>query len=179
MSAAAVVLGPNIVLSALLFKRGRYAIVREAWPGGRNSPLVSQATVAELMRALGYPELRLSEDDRRELLADYLPFCLTVRMPAKLPMAPVCRTPSTCHSAAREGRAVPTGSSPATRISSAWRREFSCPIVTGKDFSSRLREEEDASTPLTHDIVQELPEPIQTVKLRGRCRSIVRIWPPG
>lgn len=37
------------------------------------------------MRALSYPELRLSAAEQQELLADYLPYCDTVRMPPDPP----------------------------------------------------------------------------------------------
>ncbi len=35
------------------------------------------------MRVLGYPKFRLPPASRRELLADYLPFCEAVRVTAK------------------------------------------------------------------------------------------------
>lgn len=37
--------------------------------------LLSRATAAELIRVLGYPKFALSADDRRQLLAEYLPYC--------------------------------------------------------------------------------------------------------
>jgi putative PIN family toxin of toxin-antitoxin system len=37
-------------------------------------------TAAELTRVLAYPKFRLSIDDRRELLADYLPFCEVITL---------------------------------------------------------------------------------------------------
>ncbi|MBY0575674.1 MAG: PIN domain-containing protein [Gallionellaceae bacterium] len=54
-------------------------------------PLVSSATAAELIRVLAYPKFKLAGEEQQELLADYLPYCATVRMPAKLPATPVCR----------------------------------------------------------------------------------------
>ncbi|MGH7963531.1 MAG: PIN domain-containing protein [Candidatus Binatia bacterium] len=47
-----VVLDTNVVLSALLFRTGRLAWIREAWSDGPLSPIVSRETGAELMRAL-------------------------------------------------------------------------------------------------------------------------------
>ena len=88
-----VVLDTNIVLSALLFAQGRLAPVRAAWQQTRFAPLVSTATATELMRALAYPKFRLTPDDQRELLSDYLPYCSTVRMPAVPPRTPECRDP--------------------------------------------------------------------------------------
>ena len=45
------------------------------------------------MRVLAYPKFKLSSAEQQELLADYLPYCATVRMPAKLPATPYCRDP--------------------------------------------------------------------------------------
>jgi len=88
-----VVLDTNIVLSALVFAQGRLAPLRQAWRQGQCKPLVSSDTVAELVRALAYPKFRLSPGEQQELLADYLPYCIAVRPPAKPPRTPVCRDP--------------------------------------------------------------------------------------
>ena len=86
-----VVLDTNLVLSALVFAGGRLAALRRAWQSGRCVPLASQATASELMRVLGYPKFKLATANREELLADYLPYCRTVRIPARLPKLPQCR----------------------------------------------------------------------------------------
>ena len=52
-------------------------------------PLVSRATVSELTRVLGYPKFQLSMDERRELLADYLPYCDVIELREKC--IQVCR----------------------------------------------------------------------------------------
>ena len=88
-----VVLDTNVVLSTLVFAHGRLAAVRNAGHEGVCSPLVSRATVAELVRTLAYPKFRLAPEEQRELLADYLPYCTAVRMPAKPPKTPACRDP--------------------------------------------------------------------------------------
>mgnify|MGYP000853336281 CR=1 FL=1 len=93
MSAPRVVLDTNVVLSALVFPTGRVAWARAAWREGRLSPLVSSVTAAELIRALAYPKLRLSAEDRQELLADYLPYSQAIAMSAKPPRVLVCRDP--------------------------------------------------------------------------------------
>lgn len=84
-----VVFDTNTVVSALLFANGRLAWLRQHWREGGCTPLISRATVAELTRVLGYPKFRLSQDDRLELLADYLPYCETIE-PAQR-CASVCR----------------------------------------------------------------------------------------
>ena len=93
-SAPRVVLDTNVVLSALLFAEGRLAPLRHAWRDARCHPLVSTVTATELMRALSYPKFKVSADEQHELLADYLPFCETVRMPSASPKTPECRDPS-------------------------------------------------------------------------------------
>jgi uncharacterized protein len=87
------VLDTNVVLSALLFGQGRLAPLRAGWRRAAFHPLASKPTVEELMRALAYPKFKLTLEDRREFVADYLPFCTIVRMPAKLPGTPPCRDP--------------------------------------------------------------------------------------
>ena len=89
-----VVLDTNVVLSALVFGRGRLGAMRLAWQQKKYVPLVSTDTASELIRALAYAKFRLSGAERDELLADYLPWCTTVRMPARPPRTPVCRDPN-------------------------------------------------------------------------------------
>lgn len=86
-----VVLDTNLVLSALVFAGGRLAVLRSAWQRGLCVPLVSQATASELIRVLAYPKFKLSAAQRDELLADYLPYCQSVRIPPSLPKLPQCR----------------------------------------------------------------------------------------
>ena len=88
-----VVLDTNVVLSALVFGGGPAARIRRAWQGGGCVPLVSTATVQELIRVLAYPKFRLSDEGREHLLADYLPWAATVAMPARPPATPPCRDP--------------------------------------------------------------------------------------
>ena len=90
-SAPLVVIDTNLVLSALLFANGRLAPLRLAWQMGQCLPLVSAATATELVRVLAYPKFKLSADEREQLLADYLPYCRSVRMPPRLPKLPLCR----------------------------------------------------------------------------------------
>ena len=85
------VLDTNLVLSALIFSKGRLAELRSAWQRGRCVPLASTATATELIRVLAYPKFKLSASDQEELLADYLPHCRSVRIPARLPKLPQCR----------------------------------------------------------------------------------------
>lgn len=86
-----VVLDTNVVLSALVFGGGLPARVRHAWQQGGLQPLTSKDTAQELVRVLAYPKFRLSHAEQQELLADYLPYTETVRMPHPPPVVPQCR----------------------------------------------------------------------------------------
>lgn len=86
-----VVLDTNLVLSALVFAQGRLAVLRHVWQEARIVPLVSKTTTAELIRVLAYPKFKLDADQQGELLADYLPWCETVRIPNPPPATPACR----------------------------------------------------------------------------------------
>ena len=88
-----VVLDTNIVLSALVFGGGTAGRLRAGWQQGAFVPLVSTATVQELVRVLAYPKFRLSAQEQEELLADYLPYTQTVRIPQPPPFVPSCRDP--------------------------------------------------------------------------------------
>ena len=88
-----VVIDTNLVLSALVFTGGRLAALRHTWLNQRCVPLVSKATTAELIRVLAYPKFKLDQVSQQELLADYLPWCVTVRIPSPPPVTPDCRDP--------------------------------------------------------------------------------------
>ena len=88
-----VVLDTNVVLSALVFASGRTARLRHAWQSGACVPLVSAARAQELVRVLTYPKFRLDAAEQEELLADYLPYTRTVRIPDPPPAVPACRDP--------------------------------------------------------------------------------------
>jgi len=113
VAAPRVVLDTNVVLSALVFTRGATALLRAAWQAGRCRPLVSAATVQELVRVLAYPKFRLDSAEREELLADYLPFTEVVAIPDPPPAVPKCRdafdTPFLHLAAAGKAVALVTG----------------------------------------------------------------------
>ena len=84
-----VVFDTNVVLSALLFPKGRLAWLRSHWLEGGAIPLISPATARELTRVLGYPKFRLSEQYLLELLAMYFPYCESLDPADKCPV--ICR----------------------------------------------------------------------------------------
>ena len=86
------VLDTNVLLSALAFSSGSLAWLRRAWHDHTIRPLVSRETAMELIRVLAYPKFRLNEDEREDLLGDFLPWCETVTVPKGIEV-PVCRDP--------------------------------------------------------------------------------------
>ena len=89
-----VVLDTNVVLSALLFRTGRLAWIREAWSDRRISPIVSRETAAELMRALAYSKFQLSADEQSKAFAMYIQHAETLAEPKTNAKLPPCRDPS-------------------------------------------------------------------------------------
>lgn len=80
MNLQRVVLDTNCLVSALIFSRGRFAWLREAWQAKRFIALASRDTVSELLRVLAYPKFKLSQDEQETLLAEFLPFVETVKI---------------------------------------------------------------------------------------------------
>lgn len=83
----------NTVVSALLFGSGRLAPLRAAWQTGVLLPLLSAATVQELVRVLAYPKYQLLPEEQAELLADYLPYGEVIRPWKPMTGLPACRDP--------------------------------------------------------------------------------------
>lgn len=132
------VLDTNVVLSALLFAGGRLAPIRLAWQRSAFRPLLSRATTAELIRTLCYPKFRMTDQEREELLADYLPYGSIVTIPPKPPEVPRCRDPYDLPflQLAVHGKAnyLVTGD----RDLLALHGQLRCPIVTAAAFQSAL-----------------------------------------
>ncbi len=133
-----VVIDTNLVLSALVFAGGRLAPLRLAWQGQRMLPLVSRATAAELIRALAYPKFKLAAHEQEELLADYLPYCKTVRIPAPPPATPPCRdafdVPFLELAVAGNADALVTGDKDLLSLAG----KLACPILNADQFLSTL-----------------------------------------
>lgn len=84
-----VVLDTNVVVSALLFRKGSLARLRELWSAERFVPLTDRAATEELVRVLAYPKFRLEPDDITSLLEEYLPFAEPIA--ARRVRTPRCR----------------------------------------------------------------------------------------
>lgn len=129
-----IVIDTNLVLSALVFAQGRLTPLRLAWQCTLCQPLVSSVTAAELIRVLAYQKFKLSTEDQQELLADYLPYCTTMRMPAKLPATPDCRDkfdlPFLQLAVAGKADYLVTGDQGLLILND----QFACPIITADQF---------------------------------------------
>jgi uncharacterized protein len=90
-SKARVVFDTDIVLSALLFKRGRLSWLVGHWQAGNCVPLISRATGAELTRILAYPKFQLFANEQFEALGGYIPFCAVADVIQSCPI--LCRDP--------------------------------------------------------------------------------------
>lgn len=133
-----VVIDTNLVLSALVFAQGRLSPLRLAWQGAQCQPLLSSVTAAELIRVLAYPKFKLTTADQQELLADYLPYCTTVRMPAQPPAPPDCRDkfdlPFLQLAVAGKADYLVTGDQDLLALAG----QFVCPIITADQFMKTL-----------------------------------------
>ena len=81
---------PTSLLSALLFPAASLSWLRNVWQSETIITLASQTTTLELLRVHSYPKFRLTEQEREDLLADYLPWCETVVVSNPLAV-PHCR----------------------------------------------------------------------------------------
>ena len=88
-----VVLDTNVAVSALVFREGRLAWLREAWEAGHFVPIVSAETVAELVRVLAYPKLKLSDEETKNVLAHDMEHAEAVRQVSASVRIPECRDP--------------------------------------------------------------------------------------
>ncbi len=129
-----VVLDTNVVLSALVFGGGAAGRVRRAWQQGALLPLASTATVKELVRVLAYPKFRLSQAEQDELLADYLPYTKTVRIPQPPPQVPACRdvldAPFMHLAVAGRGHVLVSDDQDLLAIAAAFEQASACPVLT-------------------------------------------------
>lgn len=134
-----VVLDTNVVLSALVFGGGAAGQMRRAWQQGALLPLASTVTVQELVRVLAYPKFRLSQPDQDELLADYLPYTETVRIPQPPPHVPKCRDvldePFMHLAVAGKAQVLVSGDRDLLAIAAEFERASGCPILTLDAFS--------------------------------------------
>ena len=128
-----VVLDTNVVLSALVFRGGSAGQVRQAWQRGSVVPLVSTATAQELLRVLAYPKFRLTQEEQDELLADYLPYARTVKIPQPPPAVPEYRdeqdVPFMQLAVAGKAQVLVSGDRDLLAIAAEFHQATGCPIL--------------------------------------------------
>lgn len=76
-----VVLETAVVVTALMFGGGPAARLRQAWKVGRCRPMACKTTALDLGANLAHPHLGLTAQEQQQLLGDYLPYVLKVRVP--------------------------------------------------------------------------------------------------
>lgn len=138
-----VVFDTNIVLSAMLFRSGRLAWLREHWHSDDVIPLASNATVAEFRRILAYAKFGLHDLYQLEALAYYVSAC-TMLDPSEL-------CPVICRDAkdqafldlAQSGRADVLVSGDKDLLALAGRTDFIC--ETPESYRRRSFQLEDRS----------------------------------
>ncbi|MEO8296535.1 MAG: PIN domain-containing protein [Burkholderiales bacterium] len=77
-----VVIDTAVVVSALVFGGGSAALLRRAWQSGRCRPMVCKTTLADLAAKLAHPRLQLSRSEHENLIGEYLPHAVRVRVAA-------------------------------------------------------------------------------------------------
>ena len=87
------VIDTNVVVSAFVFRAGTLAWLREAVVNGALIPLVSEKTLAELVRVLAYPRFRLTAEDRENIIVHYMEHAEAIKQPRTRARLPRCRDP--------------------------------------------------------------------------------------
>lgn len=111
--------------------------LRHAWQSQTIRPLAGRDTTAEPIRVLCTPKFRLTDDEREDLLGDYLPWCETVTAPDPAGIAD-CRDPFDrpflALALASKADALVTGDKDLLDLADA----FSVPILTPAALRARL-----------------------------------------
>jgi putative PIN family toxin of toxin-antitoxin system len=87
------VIDSNVVVSAFVFRAGTLAWLREAIVNGALIPLVSDETLAELVRVLAYPRFGLTPEDRESIIVHYMEHAEAIKQPRTRARLPRCRDP--------------------------------------------------------------------------------------
>ena len=87
------VIDTNVVVSAFVFRAGTLAWLREAIVNGALIPLVSDETLAEMVRVLAYPRFGLTAEDRENIIVYYMEHAEAIKQPRTRARLPQCRDP--------------------------------------------------------------------------------------
>jgi putative PIN family toxin of toxin-antitoxin system len=141
-----VVLDTKGVISALLFRQGGASEVRRLWQERVVLPLVSKQTAMELVRVLAYPKFKLSQEDRQDLLADYLPYAEVINPEDyrnQIQRLPNCRDPfdDMFLELAQAGKAIElvTGDRDLLELNDSYQRRIGFSIITPAEALNRWR----------------------------------------
>jgi putative PIN family toxin of toxin-antitoxin system len=88
-----VVIDTNVVVSAFVFRSGTLAWLRESIVNGTLTPVVSDETLAEIVRVLAYPRFELTAEDRENIITHYMEHAEAVKQPRTRARLPQCRDP--------------------------------------------------------------------------------------
>ena len=123
----------------MIFSRGRFAWLREAWQSGRCVPPASRDTVGELLRVLNYPKFKLARNEQEALLAEFLPYVETVGSEMPPDGLPDIRDPDDvvflALAVAAEAGALVSGDVDLHAV----KADFPIPILTVAEFSEWLK----------------------------------------
>ena len=87
------VIDTNVVVSAFVFRAGTLAWLRQAIVNGALIPLVSDETLAEMVRVLTYPRFGLTAEDRENIIVHYMEHAEAIKQPRTRARLPQCRDP--------------------------------------------------------------------------------------
>ncbi len=87
------VIDTNVAVSAFVFRAGTLAWLREAIVNGALIPLVSDETLAEMVRVLAYPRFGLTAEDRENIIVHYMEHAEAIKQPRTRARLPQCRDP--------------------------------------------------------------------------------------
>ncbi|TAK67936.1 MAG: putative toxin-antitoxin system toxin component, PIN family [Betaproteobacteria bacterium] len=87
------VIDTNVAVSAFVFRAGTLAWLREAIVNGALIPLVSDETLAEMVRVLAYPRFGLTAEDRENIIVHYMEHAEAIKRPRTRARLPRCRDP--------------------------------------------------------------------------------------
>lgn len=87
------VIDTNVAVSAFVFRAGTLVWLREAIVNGALIPLVSDETLAEMVRVLAYPRFGLTAEDRENIIVYYMEHAEAIKQPRTRARLPQCRDP--------------------------------------------------------------------------------------
>ena len=87
------VIDTNVVVSGFVFRAGTLAWLRDAIVKRSLIPLVSDETLAEVVRVLAYPRFGLTAEDRQSIIVHYMEHAEAIRQPRTRARLPQCRDP--------------------------------------------------------------------------------------